>query len=113
MASINLEDLEEGMVLSADAKDANGRVLLRAGTALIAKHLTIFKTWGILSADIAGVSREDVEASHDKVLDPIALEKADEILKVMFKHTDLLHPAIAELYRLRRIELANSPGKPQ
>ena len=108
MATINLEDLEEGMVLAVDAQDRDGRVLLKAGTSLAAKHLTIFKTWGIASAEIEGVSREEVEAAHTKELDPGALERADEVLKVLFQHTDLNHPAVAELYRLRRIQIAST-----
>ena len=34
MGVINLESLESGMVLAADAKARNGRVLLNAGSTL-------------------------------------------------------------------------------
>ncbi len=52
MAKINADYLQQGMVLNGDVHDLNGRLMLRAGTALTEKHLHILKTWGITEADI-------------------------------------------------------------
>jgi len=85
MGVINLEDLESGMVLAADAKARNGRVLLNAGSVLTEKHLHIFKAWGVTEADIQGVSRQDVAATAEAQADPRALERAQAVLKERFR----------------------------
>jgi len=100
MGVINLEDLESGMVLAADAKARNGRVLLNAGSVLTEKHLHIFKAWGVTEADIQGVSRQDVAATAEAQADPRALERAQAVLKERFRHVDAGPPFMEELRRL-------------
>lgn len=100
MGLINLENIEAGMVLAAEAKARNGRVLLLAGTAITSKHLAIFKAWGVTEADIQGVTRQDVAASAETQLDPRTLERAQSALQERFRHVDAAHPFMEELRRL-------------
>jgi hypothetical protein len=94
------------MVLAENAVDRNGRVLLKAGTELTEKHLKVFKTWGLTEANIEGISREDVVDSVAEQVDPQLLEEVDQRLRVLFQHVDLEHPAMAELFRLRKLACA-------
>ena len=100
MGLINVENLQVGMVLAADAQVRNGRVLLRSGSVIVEKHLHIFKAWGVPEADIEGVTRQDVAASAEARIDPRALEKAQNLLQERFRHVDLGHPFMEELRRL-------------
>ncbi|MBI2131822.1 MAG: hypothetical protein HYT99_03220 [Candidatus Tectomicrobia bacterium] len=100
MGVINVENLESGMVLAADAKARNGRVLLTAGSAITEKHLHIFKAWGVTEADIQGVTRQDVAAAAEAQVDPRILQRAQAVLKERFRHVDAGHPFMEELHRL-------------
>ncbi|MBI3128926.1 MAG: hypothetical protein HYZ11_15075 [Candidatus Tectomicrobia bacterium] len=102
MGVINLENIEAGMVLAADAKARNGRVLLPAGNALTGKHLQIFKAWGVTEADIEGVTRQDVAAAAaaESQVEPRLLERAQAILQERFRHVEDGHPFAEELRRL-------------
>jgi len=68
---IDQTGLKEGMVLAEPVLNRQGQTLLPAGTALTARHITVFKTWGIANAVIesgagggkgpdAGMSKETV-----------------------------------------------------
>ena len=59
MAIVNLSDLEAGMVLAEDVHAPQGTLLLQAGEAITKRHLTIFKTWGVLEANIVGDASSD------------------------------------------------------
>ncbi len=100
MGTINLDDLKADMVLAAEVKARNGRILLTAGTALTAKHLGIFKTWGVTEADIQGVSKEDVTASVADNIPPELYRKAEEAVRERFRHVDGAHPFMGELQRI-------------
>lgn len=100
MAILNLEDLKPGMVLAADAKHHSGRILLAAGVELTEKHLKVFHTWGLTEADIEGVDPAQLAEQAMEQLDPVVLAEAEQQMKARFRHTDLSHPAVAELFRL-------------
>lgn len=100
MAKIDACKLEPGMVLAADLKDRNGRFLLGKGVELTSKHLKIIKTWGIVEADIKGVSEKDVDAKTTAHMDPAVLELADELTRKRFIHTDLEHEAVRQLFHI-------------
>jgi len=100
MATLNLEDLKPGMVLASDAKHHSGRILLAAGVELTEKHLKVFHTWGLTEADIEGVDLDQVAEQQNQELDPAIVAAAEQQTKARFRHTDLTHPAMAELFRL-------------
>lgn len=87
------------MVVAADVHDRNGRLLLGEGARLEEKHLFIFRTWGIVEADIVGVNGTDSIILPDTVTGE-KLDQARNRLLPMYCHTDLQHPAISELLRL-------------
>jgi len=98
---IGIDDLRPGMVLGSDAVHHNGRVLLRGGTTLEEKHIKMFKTWGLMSADVDGITQAQVESKLLSALEPSILEEVQHEMSALFRYTDLAHPLIGELYRLR------------
>jgi hypothetical protein len=100
MGKIGIENILPGMRLEADVHDLNGNVLIGKGNELTERHIKILKMWGVLEADIAGVDREDLIAQETAQLDPELLGSAEARLHEIFKHADLEHPAIKEMFRL-------------
>lgn len=88
------------MVLAADAKHANGSVLLRAGTTLSEKHIKTFRAWGIVAVEIEGVSGATDLANAPGDTGDAAIAQAREVIDQRFRHTDPSHPLIAELLQL-------------
>ncbi|HKK01758.1 MAG TPA: hypothetical protein VJ955_06280 [Desulfuromonadales bacterium] len=112
MASVRIDNLEPGMVLAADVKDSKGRLLLTKGVTIEAKHLLVFQTWGVTNVS--------VEGDDDLPADPLPAEisqkemnQAREALLASYRHTDLKHPAIAELFRLASIRKVRNDRKQQ
>ena len=99
MGKVALENIETGMVLSSDVYDRSGRMLLGAGAELTQKHLMIFRTWGVLEADIAGQGDEAADQIPADV-DPLELAAAEQALAPLFRHTNRDHPVILELMRI-------------
>ena len=100
MPTISTNDLRPGMMLSGDAVHNNGRVLLRGGVALEEKHIRIFKTWGLASVEIEGITQEQVESEALNSLDPDILDAVRDELASHFRHADPAHPMVRELQRL-------------
>jgi hypothetical protein len=88
------------MVLRKDVCDRSGRMLLPAETELTEKHLQIFRTWGVLEAEIAGDSDNDAGGQVTDDIDPEVLAEAEAHVRPLFMHNDAEHPAIKELLRL-------------
>ena len=100
MAKIDMCELEPGMVLASGMKDRDGRRLLGKGVKLTSKHLRIIKMWGIVEADVEGISEKDIETKKRAHIAPEILETADSLTKKRFIHTDLEHKAIRELFHI-------------
>jgi putative nucleotidyltransferase with HDIG domain len=98
MGMVHVDKLQVDMVLSADVKDINSRLLLAKGQKIQSKHIRIFKIWGITEVNITGV--QDKNKILESNIDSEELEKITEETKSIFKHVDLSHPAIQELYRI-------------
>lgn len=99
VGKIAIENIETGMVLASDVRDRSGRMLLVAGAELTQKHLVIFRTWGVLEADVAGQGSQ-AAAQLPADVDPLQLAAAEEALEPLFRHSNRSHPAIIELMRL-------------
>jgi hypothetical protein len=97
---VAIESLEIGMVLASDVHDRSGRLLLGEGAELNQKHLVIFRTWGVLEADIVGQGGTDASDTVPSDVDPAQLEAARAALIPLYKYSNLDHPAIAELFKL-------------
>lgn len=106
MALVPVDNLTVGMVLDADVRDRTGRFLLGAGVELTAKHLRIFRTWGVLEVSIAGVEGEGELARLTDDVDQSRLAAAEAELAPRFRRVDLEHPLYRELFRLAALRRA-------
>ena len=100
MGLINITALKEGMVLAEDVRDRNGRFLAACATALTGKHIRILKMWGVVEANIQGVTKEEVEQQLIEDIDSATMEAAEKLTQDRFALNDIDHPAVRELYRL-------------
>jgi hypothetical protein len=111
VGKVAIENVETGMVLASDVLDRSGRMLLGSGAELTQKHLVIFRTWGVLEADIEGHGSDDSVDSIPADVDPLELAAAEREVALLFKHTNRKHPAIIELMKLatlRKVQHADA-----
>ncbi|MBU2552673.1 MAG: HDOD domain-containing protein [Proteobacteria bacterium] len=106
MGKISIENLDIGMVLAGDLTGSGGRLLLPEGTVLDEKHLSQIKAWRVIEVDVKGVTRKDIEARDAARLDPVVLQRAEELVEAFFSLTDHRHEAVAELHRLAVLRTA-------
>ncbi len=99
MGLMKVDDFKPGMLLAADLKSPQGRMLLPKGALLTEKHIRTCKIWGIVEGDIVGENNQAGE-SETVVLDPLLLEKARQLGKTYFTLTDLQHPVVREAAKL-------------
>jgi putative nucleotidyltransferase with HDIG domain len=98
MGMVHVDKLEVNMVLADDVRDINSRLLLAKGQKIQSKHIRIFKIWGITEVCVAG--SQGIEKIAESYIDPDTMERITENTKYIFKHVDLSHPAIKELFRI-------------
>lgn len=98
MGMIHTNKLKPGMVLDEEVRDINGRLLLKGNKQIQAAHIRIFKIWGITEVNIRG-NNGSKDASVGS-LDPQKIEKIRESTLDRFRHADLEHPAIKEIFRI-------------
>lgn len=103
MGLLNIDNLEVGMVLASDVKDRNGRMLLGAGAELTQKHMTVFRTWGVIDVDIAGIDYVQEESSVPAEMDPAEVAAAEEEIRPRFFYSGTDHPALKELLTLAAV----------
>jgi hypothetical protein len=101
MARMLLEALSPGMKLSKPICNVNGLLLLRAGEVLTAKHLAIFKTWGIREADVVRDDAAEPEATAEILASPEVLAAAEREIARRFRRADVAKdPVMADLKRV-------------
>jgi putative nucleotidyltransferase with HDIG domain len=98
MGMVHVGELEVNMVLAEDVRDVNSRLLLAKEQKIQSKHIRIFKIWGITEVCVAGDQGREKNTESD--IDPDTLDRITEDTKYIFKHVDLSHPAIKELFRI-------------
>ena len=59
MGLINIATVQPGMTLASPVFSPQGVMLLREGTNITVRHIFLFKTWGVLEADIEGIEARD------------------------------------------------------
>ena len=99
MTIIHVDNLKENMVLSDDVTDLKARLLLTKGLRIEPKHIRTLKIWGITEVNVV-TAEPDYEESATKKIDPESLKKIEESTKYLFRHVDIEHPAMKELFRL-------------
>lgn len=77
MAKINISDLEASMVLKSPVFNSSGNLLLKEGSAISEKHISIFKKWGVLEVDIIGIDKDDVNLLLNKKISDEELQDID------------------------------------
>jgi len=95
------ENLIPGMVLAADVRDRNGRLLLKEGVELTDKHLHILRTWGTVEADILNADDHQENTANADAIAPELWASIEGKITPLFHHADLHHSAIKELLRIR------------
>ena len=98
MGIIHINKLKEGMVLDDEVRDINGRLLLKKNKTIQSSHIRIFKIWGITEVNIQG-SNGNKEAPT-KEDDPEAIEIIRKKTIDLFRHVDLEHPAVKEIFEI-------------
>jgi hypothetical protein len=100
MGLLSLDRLIEGMVLESEVHDRSGRLLLGCGVELNAKHLRMFRMWGIAEANIVGVDDQGGNAPPAADVDSARQSKVEKELRTLFCNTDLSYTAMGELFRI-------------
>src|ERR1039457_4777918 len=100
MGMIPMDDLTPGMVLAADVHDRSGRLLLGSGAELTAKHIHVFRTWGIIEVKVEGIDEDSGGPQFPAEVSPEQVKEVEASVTVRFRHADLGHPAVKELYNL-------------
>ncbi len=98
MGLTHINDLKPGMILDEEVRDINGRLLLKKDKKIQSSHFRIFKIWGVTEVNIQG-NNGDKNPFADPA-SPERIEKIEETTKNLFRHVDLDHPAIKEIYRI-------------
>lgn len=98
MGMVDVDNLDVNMVLSEDVRDINSRLLLAKGQKIQSKHIRIFKIWGVTEVSVVGSKYRKKNEELD--IEPDKLKRLTEETKFIFKHVDLTHPAIKELFRI-------------
>lgn len=105
MGLINIADVQPGMILASPVFSSQGVMLLREETPITAKHILLFKTWGVLEADIEGIEVRDIMNG-----DPASSSNEDlicrqEALEHRFSSV-LDNEIMAEIFRIAKKQLA-------
>jgi HD-like signal output (HDOD) protein len=98
MGKIHINKLKPGMVLDEEVRDISGRLLLNKGKNIQPAHIRIFKIWGVTEVDIRGNNGSKI--ASDVNVDPEKIEKIRENTHNLFRHADLEHPALKEIFRI-------------
>ena len=101
MSIVSTENLIPGMVLAADVRDRNGRLLLKEDVELTDKHLHILRTWGTVEVDILNTHEYKENTASTNAIDPELWAAIEGEITPLFHHADLSHPANKELLRIR------------
>lgn len=98
MTTVGTDSLKEGMLLSEDVRDINGRLLLKKGQKIKSNYIKILKMWGVTEVKIVGEA--SIEEDPYPAINPLEMKEITENTKRDFRHVDLNHPAMSELFRL-------------
>lgn len=97
MGTVNVNDVEDGMVLLSEVSNKHGNVLLRQGDRLTEKTIMLLKSWGITEVDIKGFDEQQAEGKEKEVLSSDAIAAIEkEVKEQFFEFTD--NPFMERLY---------------
>lgn len=115
MARMALEKLTAGMRLDKPVLNLHGVLLLKAGESLTAKHLEIFKAWGVREADVVREDGGEPEAVPEAPVSAELMQAVQAIVTHRFRLANTSDsPIMAEILRVVTRRLAQrlaSPGR--
>ena len=101
MARVALEKLTPGMRLDKPVSNMHGVLLLKTGEVLTAKHLEIFKTWGIREVDVVREDGAGPETARELDVPAEVMQTAQARAAHRFRRVDLAgDPVMAEILRV-------------
>jgi hypothetical protein len=92
------------MILASPVFSSQGVMLLREETHIIPKHILLFKTWGVLEADIVGIEVEDVMDVNTAESNNEELICLQEALEHRFSNV-LENEIMTEIFRIAKKQL--------
>ena len=100
MPKVKIELLKEGMVVAADVKNMDNMLLMPAGAALSAKHISILQAWGVGEIDVEAA--DNIAAAADPIdqLPPEVASRLAAEIKSLFWKLDETDPVQMEIFKL-------------
>lgn len=99
MATIELSELDPGMVLATDLRAPNGRFLLGKGAHVTSDHLEVMAAWGVVEVEVEGLSDQELELKRSAHIDPSRMQAAEEKTRQRFAHANLDHEGMGQLFQ--------------
>jgi len=109
--SVRVSDLKPGMVVAQDVRDLQGRLIVPAGAKTSAKHLKVFKIWGVPEVFVQGDSEAGETPDPIDTLDPQKKEQITKEMQTLFCRHDLNDPVIKELVNICIQRKLNVPSE--
>lgn len=107
MARMALEKLTPGMRLDKPVINLHGVLLLKEGGTLTAKHLEIFKAWGVREVDVVRADGGQPEEIAATPMPPEVLQAVRDLVAQRFRRANLADsPVMAEIHRVVMQRLA-------
>lgn len=100
LAKISLDRLSEGMILSADVVDGNGRLLAKQGDPLTERKIFNMRAWGVLEADVESSSMAPAGMEVIEGFSAPLLELAKAHVDKLFQLVNHEQSMLQELHRL-------------
>jgi len=100
MGHLPLTSLKPGMVLAAEVRDRNGRLLLDAGIELEQRHLRIFRIWGVAEVAVTTAGEEEDEDASECDIPAELLEATEQYQRARFAHNDVQTEVVSRLKAL-------------
>jgi hypothetical protein len=106
MGLMSIADVQPGMVLASPVYSPQEIMLLQEGTHITAKHIFLFKTWGVLEVAIKGIEGKDVINKDPAGPDPDneELTRRQKALEHRFSNV-LDNEIMAEIFRVAKEQL--------
>jgi hypothetical protein len=96
MATTMVAAISAGMVASEDVQGPGGRVFLRRGETISERHVLALRALGITAVQARRADEESGRAATPAAV----VQQLQADLLPRFRHNDLTHPAVKELFRL-------------
>ena len=113
MGKIDIDQLSEGMILSAPVKDLRGRILLGEGSPLTVSSIRILKMWGVDEVEIVDAGGDGQGSRPVSDLDQRLLDEATAEASLLFRHTDQSLDVVKELLKISILRIAKSKSRGQ